>query len=127
MASSTFRNLATFVAFVAAMGVLARYGSVLFGWIPVPISGLGAGLALITLIGIAGSFAFRGSTIRRALLVLLAGSTYGLLLEVFSPDPRHAGAQMFVTVAFSVWAALISVAASLVRRMFGDVRDPDHV
>ena len=58
--------------------------------------------------GFLGAVLFAGTPNQRGALVFLAVALVGVGYEIFTPDKRHPGAQLLVTVAFGVVPAVVA-------------------
>ena len=59
--------------------------------------------------GILGAILFGGTPNVRGALVFAAVAIAGVGYEIFTPDPRHPGAQLFVTIPFALVPAVVAL------------------
>jgi hypothetical protein len=68
------------------------------------------GLVLASIpFGILGAILFGGTPNQRGALVFLAAAIAGVGYEIFTPDPRHPGAQLFVTIPFGLVPTVVAL------------------
>jgi hypothetical protein len=112
MARTAVRNVIALAIGVPLYWLLIRYLSTVFDWLGLANERLVGGLLVHLAFGVLGAYAFAGTSVVRALFVFLCITIYGLAMEAVFPDPRHWGAQLFVSVAFGTVAAVAALIAS---------------
>ena len=124
MARTGVRNAIALVIGVPLYWLLIRYLSTVFDWLGLTNERLVGGLVVHLAFGVLGAYAFAGTSGVRAWLVFLCITIYGLAMELLFPDPRHWGAQLFVSIAFGTVSAVAALITSGARTK-GD--SPSHV
>ena len=103
------RNAAVLALMAAAFPACLYATGAAFQLAGVRDPGLAALLVASIPFGILGAILFGGTANQRGALVFLAVALVGVGYEFFTPDPRHPGAQLFVTVLLGVVPAVVAL------------------